>query len=108
MQKPKWPTLKHRRAIVDAVDAWADENEEVEVLLIGCDDERANYAPAIIGVTQYPRVAVVYIMSKLIECFMHVNKWTHETAAEWLDYNVVRALPYYAKNGPILVEDLHV
>jgi hypothetical protein len=107
MQKHKWPTLKRRQAILDAVDAWAQDND-VTVTLIGTDEDRVDYAPAIIGVTQEPRKAVVYSMSKLIECFIHVNKWSHENATEWVDFNVVRALPYYNQNGPILVEDLDV
>jgi hypothetical protein len=107
MQKPKWPTRKRRQAMIDAVEAWAQDNDTT-VTLIGTDDDNVDYAPAIIGVTHKPHIAVVYSMSKLIECFMHVNKWSHETATEWVDFNVVRALPYYGNNSPILVEDLDV
>jgi hypothetical protein len=39
----------------------------------------------------------------LIEAFMKIGPMTYEDATEWVDFNVLRALPYFGSNAPIVV-----
>ena len=100
-------TMERRRAIIEAIDAWANDND-VTVLLIGGDEEKVAVADAIAGVTLSPRPAVVYVSCKIIEAFMEFNDWDYETAVDHYGFNTERALPYYHKedNPPILIDSV--
>ena len=95
----KKPTNKQ---IIAAVNRYF-EAHDTYCLMIGTTDEREDFAPAIIGVRLTPTPAVVYNYDKLVKCFMQQNEWDYETAVEWVDYNVLRALPYYKKDHPPIV-----
>lgn len=56
---------------------------------------------SIVGVTTDGRV--VYDYDKMVEELMHDEEWSYEEAAEWIDYNTIRALPYAGENGPIIM-----
>lgn len=56
---------------------------------------------AIVAVQQQ---RVVYDYSRLVEAFSE-NGMTHDEAVEWIDYNVLRAIPYMGKLAPIVMED---
>ena len=60
-----------------------------------------SYDGSIVGVTTDGRV--VYDYDKMVEELMHDEEWSHEEAADWIDYNTIRALPYAGENGPIIM-----
>ena len=59
------------------------------------------YDNAIIGITTDDRV--VYDYNKMLEDLVVNEEFTLEEAAEWVDYNTIRALPYAGENGPIIM-----
>lgn len=62
-----------------------------------------DYADAFIGMSDDGRA--VYSYDKMVEWLMLKENWTFEEAVEWIDYNTMRALPYYP-GGPIVVYDV--
>lgn len=62
-----------------------------------------DYADAFIGMSDDGRA--VYSYDKMIEWLMLKENWTYEESVEWIDYNTIRALPYYP-DGPIVVYDV--
>ena len=74
---------------------------------LGYEDVRVfddyDYADAFIGMSDTGRA--VYSYDKMIEWLMLKENWTYEEAVEWIDYNTMRALPYYP-DGPIVVYDV--
>ena len=80
---------------------WLEEGKDHSFYLIG-DTDREKYYPAIIGLAR-DLSRVVYSYDKLIKCFMKVNDWDYEEADEWVEYNVVRALPYYGEHAPLIL-----
>ena len=63
--------------------------------------DNMSYDGSIVGVTTYGRV--VYDYDKMIEELMEDEEWSYEEAAEWIDYNTIRALPYAGENAPIIM-----
>ena len=64
--------------------------------------ESKDYVDAYIGMSDDGRA--VYSYDKMIECLMLEDDMTYDEAIEWIDFNTIRALPYYP-NGPIVVYD---
>jgi hypothetical protein len=59
---------------------------------------------AVIGVAAVGGMDVLaYSYQGLIEAFMKIGPMTYEDATEWVDFNVLRALPYFGSNAPIVV-----
>ena len=65
-------------------------------------DEEA-YVDAYIGMSHDGRV--VYSYDRMIEGLMLQEGWDYEEAIEWIDYNVIRAIPYAGEKGPIVLYD---
>ena len=63
--------------------------------------DNMSYDDSIVGVTTDGRV--VYDYDKMIEELMEDEEWSCEEAAEWIDYNTIRALPYAGENAPIIM-----
>jgi hypothetical protein len=99
-------TAKHNENIIAAIDEMADDECE-EVILLGERDERVDFAPAILGVTRHPHLAVVYSAKAVIQCLMQINDWDNETAEEWYDYNIIRSISYMGDRAPVFVEDIY-
>lgn len=63
--------------------------------------DNPDYDAAIIGVTEDARVVYDYdLMRRILETR---DEMTEEEAAEWLDYNTLRALPYAGENAPVVM-----
>lgn len=79
---------------------------EVEKLILenGYEDavyfDNFDYPETIVGFTDDGRV--VYDYEKMVEAFVIHEKWTTEEAMEWIDYNMIRSLPY-VENAPIIM-----
>lgn len=63
--------------------------------------DNMSYDGSIVGVTTDARV--VYDYDKMVEELMEDEECSYEEAAEWIDYNTIRALPYAGENGPIIM-----
>ena len=63
--------------------------------------DNMSYDGSIVGVTTDGRV--VYDYDKMVEELMEDEECSYEEAAEWIDYNTIRALPYVGENGPIIM-----
>lgn len=73
------------------------EYEDVVIL------ENPDYDSAIIGVSEDRRV--IYDFDKMVEHLMETDGMTDEEAIEFIEYNTIRALPYF-QNAPIIMYSL--
>ena len=75
-----------------------------KIINSGFDDvlvfDNPSYRSAFLGVSHDNRA--VYDYDLMIEFLMQTENWTAEEAIDWIEYNVIRALPYYP-NSPIIV-----
>ena len=60
-----------------------------------------SYDDALIGVTEDGRA--VYDYDKMVEWLMEEEDWSQDDAIEWIEYNTIRALPYFGPKAPIVV-----
>jgi hypothetical protein len=60
-----------------------------------------SYDGSIVGVTTDGRV--VYDYDKMVEELMSEEGWSYEEAAEWIDYNTIRSIPYAGPGAPIIM-----
>lgn len=63
--------------------------------------ENPSYDDALIGVTTENRA--VYDYDLMVECLVNHDGLTHEDAVEWIEYNTLRALPYYGDTAPTVI-----
>lgn len=62
--------------------------------------ENPDYDSAIIGLSHDDRV--VYDYDKMVDFLVETDGMSAEEAAEFIDYNTIRAIPYI-ENGPIII-----
>ena len=43
----------------------------------------------------------------MVEWLVETEKFTHEEAIEWIEYNTIRALPYFGEGAPIIMYPLN-
>lgn len=60
-----------------------------------------DYEDALIGVTDDGRA--VYDFDKMVEYLMNKEGWSDIESIEWIEYNVIRAIPYMGEKPPIIV-----
>ena len=63
--------------------------------------ENPDYDEAIIGVSHNDRV--IYSFEKMVQHLMDKDKMTEEEAIEFIEYNTIRAIPYFGPNAPIVL-----
>lgn len=63
-----------------------------------------DYADAILGYTE--NGSLVYSYNKMIEYLMREDGMDEVGAQEWIDYNVIRSIPYMGDKAPIIVYEL--
>lgn len=63
-----------------------------------------SYDDALIGVTEDNRA--VYDYERMIEWLCREENFSEEDAIEWIDYNTIRALPYFGDKAPIIIYPL--
>ena len=68
--------------------------------------DNMSYDGSIVGVTTDGRV--VYDYEKMVEELMCDEEWSYEEAAEWIDYNTIRSIPYAGENRPIIMYRLNL
>ena len=62
------------------------------------------YDSALIAVTDDNRA--VYDYDKMVEDLCTRYGWTAEEAIEWIEYNTLRALPYFGEDAPVVIHML--
>ena len=82
---------------------WLEEGKDHSFFLIGYNGRKAFY-PAIIGLAK-DNSHVAYSRERLVACFMKADNWSYEEAEEWIAYNVERALPYWGKGAPVILNN---
>lgn len=93
--------LIENRGITQAALKAAVEEEGYEASLVF---ESPDFADCILGTD--PDGRVVYSRRLMVEHLMADGDLTDEDAEEYIDYNIVRALPYMGENAPVLVSRL--
>ena len=64
-----------------------------------------SYDTALIGVTTDNRA--VYDFNKMVSCLIEDQGFKDETEAiEWIEYNTLRAIPYFGEGAPIIIYPL--
>ena len=79
-----------------AAERVVDAGYEDVVLL-----ENYSYDDAFIGVTTDGRA--VYSFELMVDWLVNTEGFTQEEAVEWIEYNTVRALPYFGPEAPIIL-----
>lgn len=83
-------------------------NAEERLIYAGYDGVKFltnySYDDALIGVTEDGRA--VYDYEKMIEWLMNEEEWTDNEAVEWIEYNTIRAIPYFGDGAPIIMYPL--
>ena len=64
--------------------------------------ENPNYDSAIIGMSNEGRV--IYDYEKMAEYLMDTDDMTYEEAIEFIEYNTIRAIPYFPNGPTVLME----
>ena len=62
------------------------------------------YDDALIGVSEDNRA--VYDYEKMVDWLVQTQGMSYSDAAEWIDYNTIRALPYAGDAAPIIMYPL--
>lgn len=63
-----------------------------------------SYDDALIGVSEDGRA--IYDYEKMIDWLMNKEGWSDNDAVEWIEYNTIRALPYFGDKAPIIMYPL--
>lgn len=65
--------------------------------------ENPSYDDALIGVSTDNRA--IYDYGLMMEWLQNNYEWDYDESVEWIEYNTIRALPYYP-NAPIVIRRL--
>ena len=63
-----------------------------------------SYDDALIGVSEDGRA--IYDFDKMVEWLMNEVGLSDNEAVEWIEYNTIRALPYFGEGAPIIMYPL--
>ncbi len=63
-----------------------------------------SYDDALIGVSEDGRA--IYDFGLMIEWLMTKYGWSESESIEWIEYNTIRALPYFGDKAPIIMYGL--
>lgn len=81
-----------------AIQAYGKDHDlEIKIL-----DNHA-YDKSVVGITEDGRL--IYSYEKMVEEFAEDEDCSEEEAIEWLDYNTLRAIPYFGEGAPIILYD---
>ena len=83
-------------------------NAEERLLNAGYEDVKylvnESYDDALVGVSEDGRA--IYNFDKMVDWLVDKYGWTDEEAVEWIEYNTIRALPYFGEGTPIIMYPL--
>lgn len=91
----------------DEVKKLAETEPGASAVLIGSEDDRERYYPAIVGF-DHETGRFLYDYDLLVQAFAKsftdgITDDPETDAVEWIDYNVVRSLPYYGDRAPMIL-----
>ena len=66
--------------------------------------ENYSYDDALIGVTEDGRA--VYDFDKMVAWLVETQGFEQMEAIEWIEYNTIRALPYFGPDAPVIMYSL--
>lgn len=79
-----------------ALDAYAQEHDqEIKIL------DNSAFDNSVVGISEDGRL--VYDYRRMVIEYMEDEGCSEEEAVEWLDYNTLRAIPYFGEDHPIIV-----
>lgn len=81
-----------------SIQKYGEDNEQEIKILDG-----PAYDKSIIGITSSG--VLVYDYESMVEEFMEDNNCSYDEAMEFVDYNTMRALPYFGEGTPIVIID---
>lgn len=85
-------------------------NAEERLLDAGYEDIKylvnESYDDALVGVSDDGRA--IYDYDKMVDWLVDKYDWTDEEAVEWIEYNTIRALPYFGEGAPIIMYPLPI
>ena len=86
-----------------------DTNKRDLLVELGFEDlivfDNPDYDSAIIGFdANYNRV--IYDFDLMVQHLMETDSMTEEDAIEFIEYNTIRACPYFGDNAPIILRKL--
>ena len=67
--------------------------------------ESPDYEAAIFGWDENSG-RIIYDYEKMVECLMNEDGMEYDEAAEFIDYNTVRACPYMGERAPIILKSI--
>lgn len=83
-------------------------NAEERLLEYGYEDVKylvnESYDDALIGVSEDGRA--IYDYEKMVKWLMDKYNWSDEEAVDWVEYNTIRAIPYFGEGAPIIMHPL--
>lgn len=83
-------------------------NAEERLLDAGYEDVKylvnESYDDALIGVSEDNRA--IYDFGLMIEWLMNKYDWSETESIEWIEFNTIRALPYFGAGAPIIMYGL--
>lgn len=96
---------------VDEITEILKRDSMKDAVLIGTEDNRKNYYPAIIDCDEKKGI-VTYDYELLARCFADEffdpsdpsvsYEQAMSDAYEWVDYNIIRGIPYLGEHAPII------
>ena len=63
-----------------------------------------SYDDALIGVSEDGRA--IYDYDKMVDWLVDKYGWSDDESVEWIEYNTIRALPYFGEGAPIIMYPL--
>lgn len=66
--------------------------------------DNMSYDNSIIGTTFDGRV--IYDYNLMVQELMTDENWSSEDAIDWIDYNTLRAIPYFGDKTPLVVSNV--
>ena len=63
-----------------------------------------SYDDALIGVSHDGRA--IYDFEKMVEWLIEKESWSDEEAVDFIEYNTIRAIPYFGDKAPIIMYPL--
>lgn len=83
-------------------------NAEERLLEYGYEDVKylvnESYDDALIGISEDGRA--IYDFDKMVDWLVDKYNYTDEEAVEWIEYNTLRALPYFGEGALIIMYPL--
>lgn len=86
--------------VKDIIDKIRDNGWSDDVIIL----DNYDFADAFVGMTNENRA--VYDYDKMVRWLMNEAEISDIDAVDWIDYNILRALPYMGDKAPIILYNL--